>query len=460
MTIGRGTRVHFMGIGGIGMSGLATICRERGAVVSGCDARLNELIRRLQAQGALIHLGHHPDHLEEPADVVVYSAAVSEAEPELRAARRLGRPVISRGAFLAELAADRLLVAVAGAHGKTTTSGMASQLLLQAGWDPTVIVGGLMRSLGTNARSGAGSYLVAETDESDGSFLRMSPSTAIVTNIDREHLNHYRTFDRLVEAFQQFVAQIKPGGRLIRCTDDPLIRRLLSHPRQLSYGFNPDAEVSAERATFTEAGSRFRAVYNGRPLGTWTLQVPGRHNVLNALAVIGLGLTLDIPLLTIRQALAAFQGTRRRFQVMRFPGDIRLVEDYAHHPAEIRATLGADAAVGRHRLAVFQPHRFSRTQSLEDEFAICFDRADGVIVTDIYPAFEAPIPGVSGERLAHLIRGHGHRWVRYIPKQELTAFVSRIALPGDTIFFLGAGDITEVCHELAERLHAPAGAAG
>lgn len=508
MKIGKGTRIHFMGIGGIGMSGLATVCRERGAIVSGCDAKPNELIRRLQAHGASIRLGHHPDHLEEGADLVVYSAAVSEAEPELRTARRRGHPVISRGAFLAELAAERLLVAVAGAHGKTTTSGMASQLLMQAGWDPTVIVGGLMRSLGTNARSGTGSYLVAETDESDGSFLHLRPSMAIVTNIDREHLNYYQTLERLVEAFQQFAGQLRPGGRLIRCTDDPLIRRLLSHPRQLSYGLDAAADVTAERIAFTPYhgsprdikdikgeevghppkgssprpgasapfqlvgtgsacgtgftgyGSRFRAVYNGRPLGMFTLQVPGRHNVLNALAVISLGLTLDIPLLTIREALAAFQGTGRRFQLVQLPGDIRLVEDYAHHPAEIQATLDADATVARHRLVVFQPHRFSRTQSLEDEFAMCFDRADGVIVTDIYPAFEAPIPGVSGERLARLIRGHGHRWVRYIPKQELAAFVSRIALPGDTIFFLGAGDITEVCHELAERLHAPAGATG
>ena len=453
MSITRGTRMHFMGIGGIGMSGLASICLERGHLVSGCDAKLNGTSHRLQEHGASILIGHRAGHVGEAVDLLVYSSAISEREPELLAARSRGVRTISRGELLAELAADRRLIAVAGAHGKTTTSGMASQLLLHAGWDPTVVVGGIMLSMGTNARSGTGAYLVAETDESDGSFLRLFPHVAIITNIDREHLNHYQSFERLVAAFEQFVGQLSPHGTLIRCDDDPIIRRTLRHASSLTYGLDPAADVTAERIRLDGLGSRFHACYKGRRLGTFTLQVPGRHNVLNALAVISLGLTLEIPLVTVREALALFEGTRRRFQVTHLPADIWVVEDYAHHPSEIQATLDADAITDRHRLVVFQPHRFSRTLSLEREFTTCFDRADGVIVTDIYPAFESPIPGVSGERLAGLIKAHGHPCVRYVPKADLTSFVGHIARPGDTIFFLGAGDIGDLCHDVAAQLH-------
>lgn len=457
--IGAGQRIHFMGIGGIGVSGLAAICLERGVQVSGCDAKLNSSAHRLQERGASIHVGHDPQHLADPVDMLVYSSAVRVEEPELVQARARGIRTLTRGELLAALAADRRLVGVAGAHGKTTTSGMASQLLLHAGWEPTVVVGGMMLALGTNARHGAGQYLVAETDESDGSFLHLFPEIGIVTNIDREHLNHYQTFERLIEAFQQYVGQIRPGGTLIRCVDDPLIRELLFHPNQLGYGFEPWADVTAPRVHLSGHGSIFRASFNGRVLGTFRLQVPGRHNVLNALAVIALGLALDIPLITVREALAEFQGTGRRFQVVRLPNDIWFVEDYAHHPSEIKATLAADAITGRHRVVVFQPHRFSRTQSLEREFTTCFERADGVIVTDIYPAFEAPIPGITGQRLADLIRAQGHPCVRYVPKQELTSYVSHIARAGDTIFFLGAGDIGDLCHDLAQRLRPAPGTA-
>ncbi|MBI2104510.1 MAG: UDP-N-acetylmuramate--L-alanine ligase [Candidatus Omnitrophica bacterium] len=455
-----GMRLHFLGIGGIGMSGLAAICLERGCAVSGCDAKRNGAIERLQRSGATVLAGHAVEHVGGGFDLVVHSSAISGQEPELLEARAAGLCTITRGELLAALAAERRLVAVAGAHGKTTTSGMASQLLIQAGWDPTVVVGGIVLSLGTNARSGAGAYLVAESDESDGSFLHLAPDIAIVTNIDREHLNYYGTFARLVEAFEQFVGRLQPGGTLIRCADDPVVRERLSHPSQVSYGFGPGAEVTATHVELHGFGSRFRAAFRGRSLGTFALQVPGRHNVLNALAVISLGLTLELPLVTIRESLRRFQGTGRRFQVVRLPGDIWFVEDYAHHPSEIQATLAADALPERHRVVVFQPHRFSRTQSLERELTACFDRADGVIVTDIYPAFESPIPGISGERLAGLIKAHGHPCVRYVSKQELPVFVTRIARSGDTIFFLGAGDIGELCHDVAARLRTPARIAG
>lgn len=456
VTITKGMRVHFVGVGGIGMSGLAAMCLDRGCVVSGCDTALNAIIRGLQERGATIRRGHHPRHLEEGVDLVVYSSAVPGDAPELREARECGIRTMTRGELLAALAHDRHLVAIAGAHGKTTTSGMASQLLVQAGWDPAVVVGGVMLSLGTNARAGSGTYMVAETDESDGSFLHLAPRYAIVTNVDREHVNYYQTYDHLVGAFAQFIRQLEPGGTLIRCHDDAEVRRLPSCPTQISYGMTEGAEVTAEAIRLQGYGSRFLARARGRALGEFRLQVPGRHNVLNALAVIALGVALELPLTTMQDALGAFRGTRRRFQLFRSPSDIWLVEDYAHHPSEIRVTLDADPMSERHRLVVFQPHRFSRTQLLEREFARCFERADGVIVTDIYSAFEPPIPGVSGERLALAIRAGGHPWVRYVPKGDLRSFVSRVAQPGDTIFFLGAGDIGEVCHALATQLCAAA----
>ena len=451
-----GLHIHFLGIGGIGVSGLAAICLEQRCIVSGCDVKINSLALRLQEKGTSISIGHHPSHISGFVDLVVYSSAVPEHHPELATARARGIPTITRGEMLAALAAERHLIAIAGTHGKTTTSAMVSQVLTEAGWDPTVAVGGMMLPAGINGRYGTGQYLVAETDESDGSFLRLSPHTAIVTNIDREHLNYYRSFDRLIAAFEQFVGQLSSAGTLICCQDDPVVRRTLTHRSMLTYGLRAGADVTAEQMVLTGHGSRFRALYRGTALGAVTLQVPGTHNILNALGVISLALALEIPLITVREALANFEGTVRRFQVSRLPSDIWFVEDYAHHPAEIQATLAADAITERHRLVVFQPHRFTRTQSLERELTTCFDRADGVIITDIYPAFESPIPGVSGKRLAELIKDHGHPCVRYVPKQDLSSYVSRVASPGDTIFFLGAGDIGQLCHDLAAQLHSSA----
>lgn len=454
-----GQTCHFMGIGGIGMSGLASILNARGHVVDGCDTTPNASTRLLQQQGIRVTIGHHPCHVTDAVTTVVYSSAVTPDDPELLAARARGLRVLSRGELLAELAGSAQLIGVAGAHGKTTTSGMAAQLLLEAGWDPTVVVGGHMLSLGSNARAGRGRYLVAETDESDGSFLFLRPSIAIVTNVDREHLNYYRTFENLVAAFRQFVHQLGPEGTLIRCYDDPIARDLLSHRNSISYGFSSGADVTAASIVPQGWGSEFTALYQGRRLGTFTLRVPGRHNILNALAIIGLGLTLELPLAVVRDALQAFQGTRRRFQVSQVPGDICLVDDYAHHPSEIRATLDADPGMERHRVVVFQPHRFTRTHLLERDFVQCFDRADGVIVTDIYAASEEPIPGVSGERLADLMKAHGYPCVRYIPRQDLMGYLTHFIQPKDTVFFLGAGDIGQLCHDLATRLRTTNGTA-
>jgi UDP-N-acetylmuramate--alanine ligase len=453
------THIHFIGIGGIGMSGLARVAREEGAQVTGCDSKESRAHQLLRQQGIDVDVGHQPSHLTEAVGVVVYSSAVSLHEPELVAARARGIRTISRGEYLAEAAADKQMIAVAGAHGKTTTAGMAGQLLVQAGWDPTVVVGGYNLALGTNARSGCGRYLVAETDESDGSFLYLHPSVAIVTNIDREHLNYYQTFDNLIAAFRQFVEQVGPQGRLIRCNDDPVARRALSHPQQLTYGLTAPSDVMAQAMRIRGWGSEFEATYQGRALGTFRLQVPGRHNVLNALGVIALGLSLDLSVSVMREALWAFQGTARRFQRLQLPNDVLFVEDYAHHPSEIRATLDADPYTKRHRLVVFQPHRFSRTKLLEQEFSECFERADGLIITDVYSAFEPPIEGVSGERLASLIQGQGHPCVRYVPRQELHRFLPAFVQPHDTVFFLGAGDIGELCHDVAAQLRARIGTA-
>ena len=455
-----GRQLHFIGIGGIGMSGLARICHERGHAVAGCDVSDGHALRTLRQHGISIAIGHHPHHLTPEVGLVVYSSAVSPHEAELCGARALGIRTVSRGELLAELASSARLVAVAGAHGKTTTAGMASQLLVQAGWDPTVVVGGHVRSLGGNARSGHGRYLVAETDESDGSFLLLKPLLAIVTNIDREHLNHYQTFDNLVAAFRQFVGQLEPEGVLIRCEDDPVIRDVLSSSHQITYGMSPQADVTAGAITPCGWGSAFTARYGGQRLGTFSLRVPGRHNVLNALAVISLGIALDIPLSLIREALWTFRGTSRRFELFQLPNDVWFIEDYAHHPAEIRATLAADPFTGRHRVVVFQPHRFSRTKLLEQEFTTCFEQADGIVVTDVYAAFEAPIPGVSGERMATLIKARGHPCVRYVPRTELPDYLTHIIQPHDTVFFLGAGDIGELCHELVAQLRSTNGIAG
>lgn len=452
MNICPGMHIHFMGISGIGMSGLARICQSMGVRVSGCDRRLNKSSEQLQSLGVEVHHCHSVEHIDSEVDILVCSTAVPQDNPEILRAQRCGVRVMSRGKLLAELADTKRLIAIAGAHGKTTTTAMAAQLLLEVDWDPTVVVGGYMLSTQTNAHAGQGTYMVAEADESDGSFLHLFPEIAIITNIDREHMNYYKTFDRLINSFKDYVERVAPSGILIACWDDPLVREHIAHPHLLTYGLHDDAHVTANSVIFLGQTVQFCASYRGRSLGKFIIPIPGEHNLKNALAIISLGLILDIPMISVRDALAKFRGTQRRFQMMQLPSDIWLVEDYAHHPAEIRATLGVDNRGTRHRLAVFQPHRFTRTKYLEKEFADCFEGADGVIVTDIYDAMEQPIPGVSGERLAGLIQESGHPCVTYVPKRELSSHISRMAQSGDTIFFLGAGDIGEMCHAMANRL--------
>ena len=412
--------VHFVGIGGSGMSGIAEILLDLGYRVSGSDRRRNEAVERLERRGAKVVIGHDAAHVEG-AHVVVYSSAVPRDNVELQAARRLGIPTIPRAEMLAELMRVKYGVAVAGTHGKTTTTSMVAAVLAEGGLDPTIVVGGRIVGLGASARLGQGEYLVAEADESDGSFLRLTPALAVVTTIDAEHLDHYGTLDALREAFLAFVNRVPFYGAAVLCLDQPDIQRLLPRveKRVITYGLEASADLVARRVQLAGLTSRFDVHRRDQHLGECRLRVPGRHNVLNALAAVAVGLELELSFPVIQRALAGFAGVQRRFQVLGTAAGVTVVDDYGHHPAEIRATLAAAKAGFDGRvITVFQPHRYTRTQSLYQEFLTAFNQSDVVIVMDVYPAGEPPIPGVSAADLAEAIRTHGHRDVSYLGSER------------------------------------------
>ncbi len=447
--------VHFVGIGGIGMSGIAEVLLNLGYRVSGSDLVESDITRRLGSLGAEVHVGHHPSHLG-PADVLVYSSAVRPDNPEVLAARERGIPVIPRAEMLAELMRLKYGIAVAGAHGKTTTTSMIATILAQAGLDPTVVIGGKVDSLGGSAKLGQGEILVAEADESDGSFLRLSPTIAVVTNLDREHLDHYRDMDHIRQTFVDFINKIPFYGLAVLCLDDPHIPVLLPRieKRILTYGFVPQADLQAQEVELQGHAARFRVSLQKEPLGEVRLKLPGVHNVLNALAALGVGLELEIPFDRIREALEQFEGVQRRFQIKAIIDDIIVVDDYAHHPSEIRATLrAAKLGWGKRLLVVFQPHRYSRTRHLWDDFLTAFHEADTLILLDIYPAGEDPVEGVEVEEMSRQMRERGHRDVRYLPdRPSAVDAVVRTLIPGDMVMTLGAGDVWKVSEELVERL--------
>ena len=450
--------VHFVGIGGSGMSGIAEILLTLGYRVSGSDARRGEAIERLEQLGAKVWVGHDAHHVEG-AHVVVYSSAVPRDNVELQAARRRQVPVIPRAEMLAELMRLKYGIAVAGTHGKTTTTSLVGAVLAEGGLDPTIVVGGRVLGLGANARLGRGEYLVAEADESDGSFLALSPTIAVVTTVDAEHLDHYGTLDAIRDAFAAFVRKVPFYGAAVLCLDQPEIQRLLPRveKRIVTYGLDSNADLVARRVELAGPTSRFDVYERGAHLGECALQIPGRHNVLNALAAIGVGLDLEIPFATIQRALAGFAGVQRRFQVRGTAAGVTVVDDYGHHPAEIRATLAAaKAGFDRRIVVVFQPHRYTRTQHLEPEFATAFNQADVLVVMDIYPAGEAAIPGVSAERLADGIRAHGHRDVAYVggDRGRIVDHVCRIVRAGDMILTLGAGDVGQLGPDILRQLEA------
>lgn len=445
---GRVRQVHFIGVGGVGMSGLAEILRTLEFDVSGSDLRDGENTRNLRRLGVRIDLGHRADNVHG-ADVVVYSSAIRPDNPEIEEARALGIPVISRAEMLAELMRLKYGVAIAGSHGKTTTTSLVATILRAAGFDPTVVVGGRMAALGSTARLGAGDLLVAEADESDGSFLRLSPTIAVVTNIDPEHLDFYGTHERLKSAFVEFIEKVPFYGLAVLCLDHPDVQDLLPrvHRRHVTYGINPQADYSVRGVQVQGVSTSFQAFRRGEPLGEFTVRMPGHHNVLNTLASIAVADELEVPLDVVKNALATFHGVARRFSVVDVAEGVALIDDYGHHPAEIRATLAAArGAYSNNRVLVaFQPHRYTRTQHLFDDFARAFNDADLVLLTDIYSAGEAPIEGVSSERLAEALRSHGHHNARYVPdREELARQLAEAARPGDVVIALGAGDINRI----------------
>ncbi|WP_437280685.1 UDP-N-acetylmuramate--L-alanine ligase [Sorangium sp. So ce375] len=459
---GRVRHVHFVGIGGVGMSGLAEILRSLEFEVSGSDLKESSTTRRLTSLGVRIDVGHRAENVRG-VDVVVYSSAIRPDNPELTEARALGTPVIGRAEMLAELMRVKYGVAIAGSHGKTTTTSLVATVLRAAGLDPTVVVGGKMAALGTNARLGAGDLLVAEADESDGSFLRLTPTIAVVTNIDPEHLDHYGTHERIKDAFVEFAARVPFYGLAVLCLDHPHVQDLLPRipRRHVTYGVSPQSDYSARGIQFRGLETSFNAYRRGEPLGGFTVKMPGAHNVLNCLATIAVADELEVPLDVTKQALATFGGVARRFTVVGSVGGVTMIDDYGHHPAEIRATIDAArrAFPGEdHRVVVaFQPHRHTRTRDLFDEFTRAFNQADVLLVTDIYAAGEPPIPGVTAERLVQSIREHGHHDARFVAdKADLPEALEKIVRPGDVVIALGAGDVNACVRGLKARLEAKA----
>jgi UDP-N-acetylmuramate--alanine ligase len=449
-------QIHFVGIGGAGMSGIAEVMLNMGYRVTGSDSRRGEAVERLERLGAKVFTGHQPSHVEG-AHVVVYSSAVARDNVEVQVARQRGIPVIARAEMLAELMRLKYGIAIAGTHGKTTTTSIVAAVLGAAGLDPTVVVGGRVHGLGANARLGQGEFLVAEADESDGSFLKLSPTIAVVTTVDAEHLDHYADVDAVRQAFLEFVNKVPFYGAAVVCLDQPNIQQMIPQidKRVITYGLESGADLTARRLEFSGMSSQFEVLNRGHALGAASLQIPGRHNVLNSLAAIAVGLDLEIPFERIRSALAAFAGVQRRFQIRGEAQGILVVDDYGHHPAEIRATLAAaKAGFDRRVITVFQPHRYTRTHHLRREFLTAFYQSDLLIVMDIYPAGEAPIPGVHARDLAEGIAAHGHREVVYLDgdRDGIVQYLCETARPGDLVLTLGAGDVGQLGGEFLARL--------
>ncbi len=456
-------KIHFVGIGGTGMSGIAEVLVNLGFTVSGSDLADGDSLRRLARLGCRVEIGHDARNLRD-AQVVVVSSAVNARNPEVAAARDAGIPVIPRAEMLAELMRMKFGVAVGGAHGKTTTTWLASLVLDKGGMDPTIVVGGRLRALDTNARLGGGRFLVAEADESDGSFLRLSPTIAVITNLDREHLDHYGTMEKLRATFVEFANRVPFYGATVVCVDDPLARGLLPdlHRRVITYGFSDDAEVRAQGRRREAGKTRFTVTRHGKELGEIVLQVPGEHMVRNALAAVCVGLEVGVPFAAIREALGEFSGIARRMEVRAESDGVLIVDDYGHHPAEIAATLAAarEWQPGRRIVAVFQPHRYTRTADLAPQFGPPLAKADRVVVTAIYPAGEPPIEGVHAGLVADAAKASGANASLVATWEDAVDLLLPEIRPGDVVLTLGAGDVWKAGDLLAARLAAsPADAA-
>jgi len=451
-------RVHFVGIGGSGMSGIAEVLLSLGYAVSGSDLKRTSVTDRLASLGARVAEGHEALHVAG-AQVVVTSTAVKADNPEVVEARKAGIPVIPRAEMLAELMRLKYGIAVAGSHGKTTTTSMVAAVLDKGGLDPTVIVGGRLQHLGSGARLGKGDFMVAEADESDRSFLKLSPAVAVVTNIDREHLDAYRDLTDIQDAFLGFVNKVPFYGAAVLCLDDPPVQDILPRVerRAVTFGLSPQASVSARDVHLEALGSSYTASAGGNVLGTVTLSVPGAHNVVNSLAAVAVGLDLGVSFEQVRAGLRSFTGVDRRFQTRGEAGGILVVDDYGHHPTEIKVTLDTlrARAGARRTVVLFQPHRYTRTQALWDDFCRAFHSADALLLTDVYPAGEEPIAGVTAEALAQAIGDKGHRHVAYAG--DLKAATARLveeALEGDVVLTLGAGSVWTAGEELLKQRRA------
>jgi UDP-N-acetylmuramate--alanine ligase len=448
-------KVHFVGIGGSGMNGIAEVLINLGHQVSGSDLKETPVTERLRTLGAKIAIGHAEKNVKG-VDVVVISSAVSRENPEVRSAEAQLIPVIRRAEMLAELMRMKYGIAVAGAHGKTTTTSMVATVLGHGGVDPTVVIGGRLNSIGSNARLGQSDILVAEADESDGSFLQLSPTIAVVTNIDAEHLDYYGSLEKIKSTFLEFINKVPFYGRAILCVDHPNVQGLIPgvKKRFLTYGTSAQVDLQASDIRLVGLESLFKVSLKGKSLGEFRLRAPGAHNVLNALAAIAVGLEVGLTPPIIREGLKTYEGVQRRFSLKGEAGGIQVVDDYGHHPTEIRATLGVAKSVNPGRVVtVFQPHRYTRTRDHLEDFETCFNEADVLVLTDIYPAGEDPIPGISSTRVVQGIQGHGHRDVAYSPELEkVVDHLLGLLQPGDLVLTLGAGDVYKVGEELLRRL--------
>ncbi|MEM9957128.1 MAG: UDP-N-acetylmuramate--L-alanine ligase [Pseudomonadota bacterium] len=454
--------IHFVGIGGIGMSGIAEVMLNLGHQVQGSDLKESGIVERLRGLGAEIHIGQSAENLGL-AKVVVISSAIQEDNPELMAARARSLPVVRRAEMLAELMRLKWNVAVAGTHGKTTTTSMVAAVLDAGGADPTVINGGIIQSYGSNARPGEGDWMVVEADESDGTFIKLPSTVAVITNIDPEHMDHYGSFDALRGAFRTFIENIPFYGAAVCCIDHPEVQALIGRIRDrrvVTYGFSPQADIRASRPAYEGGAATFDVTIRSRrtseekTIEGLSLPMPGEHNVLNALAAIGVARELRLDVDAVRSALAGFKGVKRRFTDVGDWKGVRLIDDYGHHPVEIAAVLKAARASSSGRvIAVHQPHRYTRLRDLFEDFCGCFNEADVVAIADVFPAGEAPIAGADRDSLVDGLRAHGHRRAQALESAEaLPDFVAAEAKPGDIVVCLGAGNITQWANGLAKAL--------
>lgn len=446
-------KAHLIGMGGIGMSALAQILLARGVQVCGSDLQENDLLRKIRKMGGRIRIGHKAAHLDHP-DVVVYSSAISPANPELAAARNRGIPVVQRGQFLARLVSGHRTIAVAGSHGKSTTSALIAHVLVQAGRDPLVALGAEVDALGGNVRAGKGTHAVVEADESDNSFLWLNPAIAVVTNVDEEHLDFFRNRREVEQAYADFVRRSMADGVLIACLDDPGARRLLRQAsgRRIGYGFSKGAQLRAVKVRCEAGGSRYQCVRSNRVLGEVRLHIPGRHNVLNSLAALAAAELLGIPFKQAARSLESYPGARRRFQIHGEKNGVLVVEDYGHHPAEIAATLAAARAWKKRRIrCVFQPHRYSRTRYLLDRFGTAFSDADEVLLLPIYAASEEPLEGGGVRALSRTIRAAGGKNILLQTPAQALKRLHSTAAAGDLILFLGAGSVGSMAGRFWQR---------